>query len=54
MKNYIFILFTLISFSCFSQTIITWEVLKDVEFEDVWSEEFQAYYMVPKFGKKKS
>ena len=52
MKNYIFILFTLISFSCFSQTIITWEVLKDVEFEDVWSEEFQAYYMVPKFGKK--
>ena len=52
MKNYIFILFILISFSCFSQTIITWEVLKDVEFEDVWSEEFQAYYMVPKFGKK--
>tara|TARA_Y100000813_G_scaffold24600_1_gene15820 strand:+ start:117 stop:473 length:357 start_codon:yes stop_codon:yes gene_type:complete len=52
MKNYIFILFTLISFSCFSQTIISWEVLKDVEFEDVWSEEFQAYYMVPKFGKK--
>ena len=37
--------------SGFSQTIITWEVLKDVEFEDVLSEEFQAYYMVPKFGK---
>ena len=34
-----------------SQKVITWEVLKDVEFEEVWSEEFQAYYMVPKFGK---
>ena len=35
-----------------SQTVITWEVCKDVKFNEVWSEEFQAYYMVPKFGKK--
>lgn len=35
-----------------SQTVITWELLKDVEFVEVWSEEFQAVYMVPKFGKK--
>ena len=35
-----------------SQTIITWEVLKDVTFEEVFSEEFQGYYKVPKFGKK--
>ena len=54
MKKYftgiIFALF--ISASAYSQTLITWEVLKDVEFEDVWSEEFQAYYMVPKFGRR--
>lgn len=37
-----------------SQTIITWEVLKDVTFEEVFSEEFQGYYKVPKFGKKVS
>ncbi len=35
-----------------AQTVITWEVLKDVEFVEVWSEEFQAIYNVPKFGKK--
>ena len=35
----------------FSQNIITWELLKDVEFDEIWSEEFQAYYMVPKFSK---
>lgn len=35
-----------------AQTVITWEVLKDVEFVEVWSEEFQAVYMVPKFGGK--
>jgi len=34
----------------FSQNIITWELLKDVEFDEIWSEEFQAYYMVPKFS----
>ena len=34
-----------------TQTIITWELLKNVDFSEVWSEEFQAYYMVPKFGK---
>lgn len=35
----------------YSQNIITWELLKDVEFDEIWSEEFQAYYMVPKFSK---
>ena len=35
----------------FSQNIITWQLLKDVEFDEIWSEEFQAYYMVPKFSK---
>lgn len=35
----------------FSQNIITWELLKNVEFDEIWSEEFQAYYMVPKFSK---
>lgn len=35
-----------------SQTVITWEVLKDVTFEEVFSEEFQGYYKVPRFGKK--
>ena len=35
----------------FSQNIINWELLKDVEFDEIWSEEFQAYYMVPKFSK---
>jgi len=35
-----------------AQTVITWEVLKDIEFQEVWSEEFNAVYMVPKFGSK--
>lgn len=35
-----------------AQTVITWELLKDVEFVEVWSEEFNAVYMVPKFGSK--
>ena len=53
MKKYIFLSLVFISFSftLSSQTIITWEVLKNVDFDEVWSEEFQAYYMVPKFGK---
>ena len=53
MKKYILLSLLLLSFSftLSSQTIITWEVLKNVEFNEVWSEEFQAYYMVPKFGK---
>ena len=53
MKKYILLSLLLLSFSftLSSQTIITWEVLKNVEFDEVWSEEFQAYYMVPKFGK---
>ncbi len=34
----------------FAQNIITWELLKNVEFDEVWSEEFEAYYMVPKFS----
>ena len=37
-------------FNFYSQNIITWELLKDVEFDEIWSEEFQAYYMIPKFS----
>jgi len=48
----LFILFIGLVSSGTSQTKITWELLKDVTFHEVWSEEFQAYYMVPKFGKK--
>ena len=44
----IFILFFI--GNIFSQNIITWELLKNVEFDEIWSEEFQAYYMVPKFS----
>ena len=33
-----------------AQNIITWELLKNVEFDEIWSEEFQAFYMVPKFS----
>jgi hypothetical protein len=33
-----------------AQNIITWELLKNVEFDEIWSEEFQAYYMIPKFS----
>jgi len=53
MKKYILLSLVFISFSftLSSQTIITWEVLKNVDFDEVWSEEFQSYYMVPKFGK---
>jgi hypothetical protein len=53
MKKYILLSLLLLSFSftLSSQTIITWEVLKNVDFDEVWSDEFQAYYMVPKFGK---
>lgn len=56
MKNSFASLLFLLSLTCstYGQTLITWEVLKDVDFEDVWSEEFQAYYMVPKFGKRVS
>lgn len=39
-------------FAAKAQTIITWEVLKDVKFTEEWSEEFQAFYMVPQFGNK--
>ena len=31
-------------------TKVTWQILKDVKFQDKWSEEFQAYYSVPTFG----
>ena len=41
----------LLYFNFSAQNIITWEVLKNVEFDEIWSEEFQAYYMVPKFSK---
>jgi hypothetical protein len=41
---------TALSQQVYSQKNITWETLKDVKFTDKWSEEFQAYYQVPKFG----
>ena len=52
MKKKIFLLFISCFFSLhfYSQNIITWELLKNVEFDEIWSEEFQAYYMVPKFS----
>ena len=52
MKNKIILITIsfLFSFPIFSQNIISWELLKNVEFDEVWSEEFQAYYMVPKFS----
>ena len=52
MKKKIFLLFLCGFFSLhfYSQNIITWELLKNVEFDEIWSEEFQAYYMVPKFS----
>jgi len=46
----VIVLFTGISQQVHSQKNITWETLKDVKFTDKWSEEFQAYYQVPKFG----
>ena len=50
-KKIILLLFLgFIGISCFSQNIITWELLKNVEFDEIWSEEFEAYYMVPKFS----
>ena len=54
MKNTFLLFMVLIGLTKLSaaQTVITWEVCKDVKFSEVWSEEFQAYYMVPKFGKK--
>ena len=54
MKKLILALALIVGFftSATSQTIITWEVLKDVTFEEVFSEEFQGYYQVPRFGKK--
>jgi hypothetical protein len=53
MRNKIFlatIFFLFFVGNIFSQNIITWELLKNVEFDEIWSEEFQAYYMVPKFS----
>ena len=53
MRNIIILATTFFLFfvgNIFSQNIITWELLKNVEFEEIWSEEFQAYYMVPKFS----
>ena len=53
MRNKIFLATTFFLFfvgNIFSQNIITWELLKNVEFDEIWSEEFQAYYMVPKFS----
>jgi hypothetical protein len=53
MRNIIILATTFFLFfvgNIFSQNIITWELLKNVEFDEIWSEEFQAYYMVPKFS----
>ena len=51
MKRFTLLFFVMIFTLCsFSQNVITWELLKNVEFDEVWSEEFQAYYMVPKFS----
>ena len=52
MKKKIFLLLLsgFLSLHFYSQNIITWELLKNVEFDEIWSEEFQAYYMVPKFS----
>ena len=53
MRNKIILAITFFLFfvgNIFSQNIITWELLKNVEFDEIWSEEFQAYYMVPKFS----
>jgi hypothetical protein len=53
MRNKIILATTFFIFligNIFSQNIITWELLKNVEFDEIWSEEFQAYYMVPKFS----
>ena len=52
MKKKIFLLLIsgFLSLDFYSQNIITWELLKNVEFDEIWSEEFQAYYMVPKFS----
>ena len=53
MRNKTILSFTFFLFfigNIFSQNIITWELLKNVEFDEIWSEEFQAYYMVPKFS----
>ncbi len=53
MKNLALIVtLIVIPFLSKAQTIITWEVCKDVVFTEEWSEEFQAFYSVPKFGKK--
>ena len=53
MRNKIILATTIFLFfigNIFSQNIITLELLKNVEFDEIWSEEFQAYYMVPKFS----
>ena len=49
-KFTILITLCFLGFNINAQNIITWELLKNVEFDEIWSEEFQAYYMVPKFS----
>ena len=56
-KGIILFAISIISIVSFQQNVkaqhdITWEVLKDIQFQEVWSEEFNAVYMVPKFGSK--
>jgi hypothetical protein len=50
--GFVIVLFIGIFNTAKAQTVITWELLKDVTFVEVWSEEFQAVYQVPKFGTK--
>jgi hypothetical protein len=50
--GFVIVLFIGILNTAKAQTVITWELLKDVTFVEVWSEEFQAVYQVPKFGTK--
>jgi len=40
----------LVATSSFAQKKITWEVLKDVQFHDKYSPEFDAYYAIATFG----
>jgi hypothetical protein len=51
MKNLIVILTLAISGAISSQTTIIWKDLQ-CEFDEVWSDEFNAVYMIPQFEQK--
>lgn len=40
--------------SIYSQKVVTWKVIKNVKFKEVFLEEYQGLYDVPKFRKKVS